>query len=165
MSDSAVGKIDTTRRIIKCPRDKITMREVAVGEATLDECVKCGGRFFDHGEMLAALGTHADPSYWDRPECTGPIADATIHCPRCDGHMVVQTLRYEDHTVDIDRCGHCRGLFLDRDEPDRILAIARRMIPVIEAERHLAQLELAKLKDDDLQPTGFLARLISLFRG
>jgi Zn-finger nucleic acid-binding protein len=140
------------------------MREIIVGDATLDECGRCGGRFFDQGEMFAALGMHADPSYWDRPECTGSMVEAPIQCPRCDGHMILQTLSYETQKVEIDRCGHCQGIWLDRGEADRIIDIAKRMVPIIEAERAKAQAELAKVSEDEFRPPTLIARFLALFR-
>lgn len=164
-SDFAVGKIDTTRRVLKCPRDHTTMKEILVGEAYLDECGQCGGRFFDQGEMFAALGLHGDPSYWDRPECTTKLEDADIHCPRCDGHMTLTTIAKEAQKVDIDRCGHCQGIWLDRGEADTIMSIGRNMESVIDAERKAAHDELSKLSDEELSPPSLIARFLALFGG
>jgi Zn-finger nucleic acid-binding protein len=165
MAESAVGKIGITRTDLKCPRDHTTMREIRVGEANLDECKQCGGRFFDQGEMFAALGLHADPSYWDRPECAGPFKDADIHCPRCDGHMLLQTIEREKQKVEIDRCGHCEGIWLDRGEAERIVAIGKSMVAVLEAERAKAQKELDSMGEVDFSPPGLIASFLALFRG
>jgi Zn-finger nucleic acid-binding protein len=162
-SSFAVGKIDTTRKTIKCPRDHATMKEIEVGEAHIDECGTCGGRFFDQGEMFAALGMHADPSYWDRPDCLGALADAPIHCPRCDGHMLLQTVLHDKDKVEIDRCGHCNGIWLDKGEADRIMAIGKKMETAIDAELLQARADLAKLSDEDLSPPSLIARFLALF--
>ena len=162
MGDTALSKIDTKHKVLRCPRDKTLMTEVHRGEAYLDECPQCGGTFFDQGEMFAALGLHADPSYWDRPECQGGMADAPIHCPRCDGHMVLQTVQQGDK-VELDRCGHCQGIWLDRGEAERIMAIGAKMQIHIDAERAKAQADLAKIGDVDFRPPGLIAQFLSLF--
>ena len=37
-------------------------------------------------------------------------------CPKCGGEM----RRYERNGVDVDQCGDCRGIFLDRGELERL---------------------------------------------
>ncbi len=163
MSDTALGKIDTKHKVLACPRDHSIMEEKQQGDAFIDECHKCGGLFFDQGEMFVSLGMHADTSYWDRPECTGSVTDAPIHCPRCDGHMLATKLAYDGEEVEIDRCGHCLGIWLDAGEGTRILAIGRKMVPVLEAERAKAQAELAKMGEVDFRPPGLITSFLSLF--
>ncbi len=156
------SKVDTTRQELDCPRDHTRMRLVEVEEATLDECPKCGGRFFDHGEMFAALGLHADPSYWDRPEATRSVKEAPIHCARCDGHMDLIELAYESERVEIDRCGHCKSVWLDKGEAETVMRIGQKLKPLIAAEREAAQKELDAMGPVDFNP-GILARFLALF--
>jgi Zn-finger nucleic acid-binding protein len=163
MGDTALSRMDTKHKVLRCPRDKATMEELVEGSTFLDRCPKCGGTFFDQGEMFGALGMHADPSYWDRPECAGGITDAPIHCPRCDGHMLLQTVQHDSDKVEIDRCGHCQGIWLDKGEAERIMAIGAKMGPVIAAERAKAQAELDKMGDVDFRPPSLIARFLALF--
>lgn len=158
-------KVDTKHRDLICPRDRADMKILLVGEAYIDECPKCQGRFFDQGEMFAALGLAADPSYWDRPENMGSLADAPIHCPRCDGHMQLQTLVQDGDKVEIDRCQHCHGIWLDHGEADRIMAIGEKSKHHIEKEKAAAQAELAKMGEVDFRPPSLLARFLGLFSG
>ncbi|MBE3574744.1 MAG: zf-TFIIB domain-containing protein [Firmicutes bacterium] len=44
-----------------------------------------------------------------------------MRCPVCDTELT-QTMRYD---VQIDVCPRCRGVWLDRGELDKILALAR----------------------------------------
>lgn len=156
-------KVDTKHKTLVCPRDRSDMKEQLRAEAYIDVCPKCGGTFFDHGEMYAALGMNADPSYWDRPETTSSFADAPIHCPRCDGHMQIHALAHGTTKVDIDRCGHCRGIWLDKGEAEKIVAIGQGMAGTIDAERAAAQAELAKMGDVDFSP-GLIARFLAMFK-
>lgn len=136
-------KVDTKHKELICPRDHADMKQDRRGEAYIDTCPKCAGTFFDQGEMFAALGAKADPSYWDRPETMGFLTDAPIHCPRCDGHMQLQTLAYDGTKIEIDRCGHCLGIWLDPGEAERIMALGEKMLPHIDRERAAAQADLA----------------------
>src|SRR5262249_25644501 len=119
-----------------------------VGETTLDICGRCEGTFFDAGEMLSAFGLEADPSTWDRPETGGVTKESTLKCPRCQIVMHAQDVRHNDKHVEVDRCGKCRGVWLDKKEIDTILAIGHALAPVLAAERAKAHAELQKLEND-----------------
>ncbi len=56
MGKTAVGRVERRKTDRSCPHDKTLMRQVTAGEAVLDVCGKCGGQFFDTGEMFAAFG-------------------------------------------------------------------------------------------------------------
>jgi len=163
MSESAVGRIDTTKKDLDCPRDKTRMKLVRVDNTHLDECPKCSGRFFDNGEMYGALGLHADPSFWDRPETTASVSEADIHCPRCGGHMSLVKLEYGGENVEIDRCGHCMAIWLDAGEAETIMSIGAKMEPVIAAEQAEAQKALDEMGPVDFNP-GLIARFLALFK-
>ena len=46
---------------------------------------------------------------------------AALMCPKCLGEMRT----YERHGVLVDECQECRGIFLDRDELERLLDAER----------------------------------------
>jgi Zn-finger nucleic acid-binding protein len=149
---------------LSCPRDKITMREEVVGQAHLDVCVKCGGQFFDAGEMFAACGVKADPSYWDRPETGGTVKASPIACARCGSHMLGQDVSYEGVHVEIDRCGSCGGIWLDKGEVQTLMKISEKLQPLIDAERAKAQKDLAAMGDVSFASPGLIARFLGLFK-
>lgn len=41
----------------------------------------------------------------------------TLTCPKCQGEM----RSYERNGVNVDQCGDCRGIFLDRGELERLV--------------------------------------------
>jgi Zn-finger nucleic acid-binding protein len=164
MVKPAVGKVHMQEKVLACPRDKRQMAEMAAGHAVLDVCGKCGGQYFDAGEMFAAFGIKADPSYWDRPETGGAVKEGTLPCPRCHSMMLVQDVKHEDTKVEIDRCGACGGIWLDKGEVEQIMAIGERMKPVLDAEREKAQAELDKMGDVDFSSPGLIARFLGLFQ-
>lgn len=154
-------------KTIACPRDNSVMTEKKVGDAALDLCGKCGGQFFDSGEMFASFGVKADPSYWDRPETGGEVkGNAEIKCPRCAVFMLVQDVKYDGDHVEIDRCGKCGGVFLDKGEIDGLMAIGAKLQPILDAEMAKAKEDLDKhLATVDFATPGLIARFLSLFKG
>jgi Zn-finger nucleic acid-binding protein len=83
---------------------------------TADRCDRCGGLWFDAEELDRWLGdayvTDAGPPESRIP----PRGDGSRPCPRCDCAM---------HTAGwtglvLDRCGKCRGLFVEASEIIRL---------------------------------------------
>src|ERR1700690_2948448 len=139
MAHSKVGEKHMTNKVLDCPRDGSTMAENVTGEAVLDICAKCGGQFFDTGEMYAAFGIKADPSLWDRDDTAGAVREGSFKCPRCNKMMLTQDIKHESDKVEIDRCPHCRGIWLDKGEVEQIMAIGAKMVAVVDAEKVKAQ--------------------------
>lgn len=160
---SSGGKI-TSDKILQCPRDKALMKTLEVNGVHLDRCDRCQGTFFDTGEMFGALGTTADPSYWDRSGVAGGVRHGTLGCPRCGGEMLLQNVSDSSDKVEIDRCGHCGGIWLDRGEDNKIMGIGARQVDAVLAERRAAQAEVDKLGDVDFRPPGLIFRFMSLFK-
>ncbi len=163
-SESAISKWKTRERGISCPRCNMMMTEILVETAHIDECPKCRGRFFDQGEMFAALGATADGSYWDRDETAGPVREGHLKCPRCKGGMLAQDISHESTTVEIDRCNECTGIWLDAGEADKIMSIGAAMADVVKAEQARAKADLDGLGDVDFRSTNLLYRFLSLFK-
>jgi Zn-finger nucleic acid-binding protein len=147
-----------------CPRDKVIMKQFEAGEAVIEVCHKCGGQFFDTGEMYAAFGMKADPSIWDREATGGTVKESHLECPICHTHMLGQDVKYESDTVEIDRCGHCGGIWLDKGEIDQLMALGEKMQPMLEAEKKKAQEDLAKMDEKIDFSGGFLARFVRMFK-
>ena len=128
------------------------MSETRMGDATVDLCGRCHGTFFDSGEMFMAAGIAADPSTWDRAETGGAVKEGALHCPRCDSAvMKAQDVTHDGKHVEVDRCGKCGGIWLDKDELDAIVAIGDALRPVVEAARAKAQAELEAMGTIDLK--------------
>lgn len=163
MAHSKVGEKHMTNKILECPRDHSTMAENVIGESVLDTCAKCGGQFFDTGEMYGAFGLKADPALWDRDATAGPVREAHVPCPRCKKMMLTQDIKHDGDAVEIDRCGHCGGIWLDKGEVDTIMKIGEKMAAVSEAEKAKAKAELDAMGDVDFSP-GLVARFLGMFK-
>ena len=152
-----------------CPRCKIPTQEIVHQNTFLDRCARCTGVFFDQGEMYSALGATADPGLWDTAETGGTTRAGATPCPRCGAHMVLQDVRYGAEHIEVDRCGSCRGIWLDATEADRIMTVGALLLEKARAEAEKARKELDAVGDADLggKPAagGLLYRFLSLFRG
>jgi len=146
-----------------CPRCNGIMETKPVGETSVEVCPKCEGSFFDLGDLFSALGSTADPSYWDREGVAGLLRDAGTKCPRCHGALLQQDLHHHSGKhVEIERCGKCAGLFLDKGGGDRLREIGTAGMASIAAERMRAEVELAKMEDPDFSG-GFIGKFLGLF--
>ncbi len=163
MAHSKVADQHMTNKILECPRDGSTMAENHQGESILDVCGKCGGQFFDTGEMFGAFGMKADPSLWDREETAGAVREGKIKCPRCNKMMLMQDVKHESDKVEIDRCGHCGGIWLDKGEVDTIMSIGTKMKAVVDAETAKAKADLDAMGDVNFSP-GLIARFLGMFK-
>ena len=104
-----------------CPACQEMMRPVELGEVTVDECRFCDGLWLDRDEpeqlaKMDILGKHLlQPINFDDSKKKAPQGERI--CPRCE-----KTLRvYKHNDVDVDICGTCRGMFLDRWELQKLL--------------------------------------------
>ena len=133
----------------------------APGSLTLDHCARCGGMWFELGEVQR-LSFERPESLWSRiavrdephraqchscraflnrgaPKCDGCGAKTRLDCPACDTTMLV--VRQDALTLDV--CKRCKGVWFDHHELEEIWKLER--------DRFLANREkggkLARQKD------------------
>lgn len=151
--------------VLICPRCRVTLKEVHHGESHIDQCGQCGGIFFDQGELFGALGAHADPSYWDRPESAGPARSGGVSCVRCNADTLLQNVANDEHQCEIDRCGACGGVWLDAGEAETLVAVGKSQELAIQAEASAARAELASMGEVDFRAGGgLIAKFLALFK-
>ena len=112
-------------------------------ELTLDHCPRCGGMWFELGEVQrlrseppASLWTHvparaerhraqchACRAFLDRdePKCGACGAKARLNCPACDTRML--WARHSELTLDV--CKQCKGVWFDHHELEAIWELKR----------------------------------------
>jgi len=95
----------------KCPASPMERRQV--GNIALEECPRCGGRWYDLGELASSV---KDPPAFRKATAMGPLKPrpGQAYCPRCrkpmtNGGLVSEFLR-------VDQCETCRGAWLDKNE-------------------------------------------------
>jgi Zn-finger nucleic acid-binding protein len=124
--------------------DKVHIKDRS-GTLTLDTCPRCGGLWFERGEVgqlsarkPSAITTHV-PTRRDRvrPPCIGCHApldrDAekceacgernVLHCPQCDREMD----RREHAGLILDFCRNCHGVWFDNAELSAIWRVSLAM--------------------------------------
>jgi membrane associated rhomboid family serine protease/Zn-finger nucleic acid-binding protein len=89
----------------------------------VDACMRCGGQFLDFGEAGHVVGERADPHKWAREAFARPPAPSWLHCPAGHGQMWSFVLAWEGQQVEIDGCGACNGIWLDRGEAEALNTI------------------------------------------
>ncbi len=103
----------------KCPASP--MEEKTVDGVTIDECPRCGGRWYDLGE----LGRSSKDPYKFQKASEGGLhkpRPGRALCPHCSNAMVNGGLISE--LLRVDACPGCKGMWLDKNElglVDRLL--------------------------------------------
>lgn len=89
------------------------MKAVTEKELDLDECPKCGGRWYDLGELAKAV---KDQAGFQKAIAQGPLRprEGKAICPHCRKHMVNGGLVNE--LLRVDLCPGCKGFWLDKNE-------------------------------------------------
>jgi Zn-finger nucleic acid-binding protein len=108
------------RTCVKCTS---VLDKSMVGDIEVDLCPSCGGLWLDRGE-LEKIGESSQEDLFELRQSlagsTTPEApsETSTHCPACDGTLKELKLGM----INIDFCGKCEGLFLDKGELDQALA-------------------------------------------
>lgn len=113
------------------------------GPLTLDHCARCGGMWFELGEVQR-LRAERPESLWariparderhraqchacrafidrDQPRCGTCGVKTRLHCPTCD--TVMLQVRQSDLTLDV--CKRCKGVWFDHHELEAIWELER----------------------------------------
>lgn len=97
----------------------------------VDRCANCGGLWFDKNE-LGAVRDHRDKNLswldfdlWKNKNKL-VVSGRFIDCPR-DGKPLFK-IKYNGTGVMVDICLDCKGVWLDRDELDKIISILKEKI-------------------------------------
>jgi len=101
----------------KCERPTLEKREVEGTDVHIDACSKCGGLWFDAGELDLTLG---DLAVRGLTVPTGSES-STRRCPRCGKPM--SAFEYPQTYARIEMCGKCKGVWLDADEYEEIAVV------------------------------------------
>ncbi len=122
---------------MKCPKCKKELSEkIKIGDVKIDRCPKCGGLWFEKDELRLAKDKEAPEARWIDVE----IKDKSInwfqfdfwkdkikfkvkkgmkYCPIDE--IPLYQVNYGDTPVEIDVCGVCFGIWLDKGEFKKII--------------------------------------------
>jgi len=113
-----------------CPRCTFPLTPYTHERFGLDHCHRCGGSFLDPTTAAAQFGPEVHPQFWKQSYVTKQTANSHMSCPRCGQGMVAYDIEFAPHTVQIDDCSQCHGMWLDADEGPALRAI------IADAEQH-----------------------------
>jgi len=106
---------------MNCPACSGTLTPVNAGNTTLDICLhQCGGIWFDRAE-LDKFDEHSE-SIADNIVRAVKNSNAVIdprkerRCPKCSGQALAKRYHDSQHSVEIDECEACDGIWLDLGE-------------------------------------------------
>jgi hypothetical protein len=120
---------------MQCPTCKAGLTQTSYESVPVEACLACGGEFVA-GEDLARIvrtrrerpGDAVQKALAGRkPEFgnVGSQPNRNLGCPAC-GHTMDLVNYAGDSGVFVDSCGVCGGLWLEREELERIQAIMER---------------------------------------
>ena len=99
-----------------CPRCEAVLQDNILGGIVYQKCSKCGGFWFDKGE-LHQIRQEKD---WFKiatniENASSKITKGSLKCPRCS--ELLHTIEYSHETgIKVNVCPKCEGLWLDSTE-------------------------------------------------
>ncbi len=111
---------------MKCPKCKLEdLKEIKINGVRIDRCKYCGGLWFDKDE-LKITRDHRDKNLswldfdlWEDGSKL-MVSGKSIDCPR-DGKPLFK-IKYGNTNVMVDICLDCHGIWLDKEELDKIIS-------------------------------------------
>ena len=107
---------------IDCPRCRKPMQVERVPQlgpdVEIDVCKKCGGSWYDRGELEKTVVNRKMATILAEPPIRGVVSP--IPCPRCGGRMRTR----QEWGVEVDVCTKCDGVWLDHGEDEALRAQA-----------------------------------------
>ncbi|QQX79459.1 rhomboid family intramembrane serine protease [Shewanella sp. KX20019] len=108
---------------MKCPGcNSLTMRVFDFHGQEVDSCTKCGGIWFDSGELNAALSTADNGD--DSVGIEGALGENRGVSDRQCSHCMCNMQHYflmDDFQVEVDVCHSCTGVWIDEHEREKVV--------------------------------------------
>lgn len=106
---------------MKCPKCGTENMEVfSVRKVAVERCSSCGGIWFDARELSQLLDQDAQyVASLRRGSVNVQLEGKKGFCPR-DGAELLRVYSSIDHSVILDACAECRGIWLDGGEFEKL---------------------------------------------
>jgi Zn-finger nucleic acid-binding protein len=118
--------------MLNCPNCKNPLKGANYKGVRVDECENCRGIWFDKDELVAAKDNTDSYLRWldivifeDKPSKYA-AAPSSKQCPKCEKNLGSHTLMHSK--VAIDACPQCKGVWLDDQEFEKIIAYLENYI-------------------------------------
>lgn len=100
-----------------CPKCGVGMPTLQLEGVQVELCPRCGGMWFDAGELHRAAGLRFDDGV--SAQALAGARRTDFRCPACAALLSERELGARSRLM-VDQCPRCAGLFLDRDEFSRV---------------------------------------------
>lgn len=114
---------------MECPNGHGQLQKMLLHQVEVDYCPECLGVFFEHHELAEAKNdtdnqiTWLDFDIW-RDRSKFSAANIDKRCPAC--RIAFVEVAYDDSSVRVDFCKHCKGVWLDRGEFKQIMVYLKK---------------------------------------
>lgn len=111
---------------MQCPKcNQNSLEEIKINGVKIDRCKSCGGLWFDRDELGVVRDQRDENLSWldfdlweDEKKLS--VSGKSIDCPH-DGKPLFK-IKYGETGVLVDVCLDCHGVWLDKDELDKIVS-------------------------------------------
>ena len=130
-----------------CPKCQAKMQTQLIGNVEIDECRSCKGVWFGRDELRKAKDQTEEDLKWLDFELWNNqdlfrVYSKPVKCPEC--RVDIAAIEYGETGVEIDHCVHCRGVWMDAGEFQKIIdALSRELDTMSASEYFSASLEEA----------------------
>ena len=103
---------------LTCPKCEAPMEKVEFGRISVDRCPVCDGLWFDgdeHERLKGMTGAESIDVGSDREAAKTHRPPQEMHCPRCNGPMVMVQDAEQPH-IEYEMCMEGHGVFFDAGE-------------------------------------------------
>ncbi len=150
---------------MECPSCKHELKKLIYKDVDLDQCLSCGGMWFDGGELRKAKDKEDEFLRWldidlfsDPKKFIG--GNSTMNCPN-DKEPLYEIL-YDNADIKVDVCRKCQGIWVDKDEYENIVAFLKRMVLHEDAKEYLVHLE-QQIKEIVTGPESTVSELLDAY--
>jgi Zn-finger nucleic acid-binding protein len=165
----------TEKNTTLCPacRD-VEMEKVDVHSVKVDRCPKCGGTWYDQGELKQLTDREGDGDYqwlnatlWQDADKVDVSEHSRRQCPTCAVPMA--SVRYGDPPVNIEVCPLCFGIWLDKGEYEKVVehfeqTVDSRTVAKLLADAEGEFVELIEGREGFRKELSDLAKVFSLLK-
>lgn len=141
---------------IKCPVCNENLHSITRENQKIDSCLKCGGIWFDKGELQEVVESLISKDKVDFETIKETYFRKAINiyrqkhplrqCPRC--HVDLQVFNYcYDSNVFLDKCWICGSIWADEDEVRRVAKYVKRNPSIIRFGKTLTKANLEFYKN------------------
>lgn len=99
----------TTRHCPKCTGQALKEKTLSDRQTKIDVCPSCRGGWFDATELSRVLSVAVEKMH----ALSNAVASKR-QCPKCD--VALSQINYPETEIEVDVCGRCSGIWLDRGE-------------------------------------------------